>query len=127
MAGIAANVSARETARLIGSDKVEGTAVRRSNGDKVGTIERVMIDKRSGKVAYAVMSFGGFLGIGDKLFAVPLPALSYRPTEDTFVLHVDKETLKRAPGFDKNHWPNMSDRAWGEEIYSHYGYSPYWE
>ena len=79
------------------------------------------------RVAYAILSFGGFLGVGNKFFAVPLPALSYRPTEDTFVLHVDKETLKRAPGFDKNQWPNMSDRTWGEEIYSHYGYSPYWE
>ncbi|HEX5321752.1 MAG TPA: PRC-barrel domain-containing protein, partial [Stellaceae bacterium] len=58
--------AARETARLIGSDKVEGTAVRRTDGDKIGTIERVMIDKRSGKAAYAVMTFGGFLGIGSE-------------------------------------------------------------
>jgi uncharacterized protein YrrD len=60
------DVAARETVRLIASDKVEGTPVRRSNGDKLGTIERVMIDKRTGKVAYAVISFGGFLGIGEK-------------------------------------------------------------
>jgi hypothetical protein len=64
MATVGPDVMMRETAHLIGSDKVEGTPVRRSNGDKIGTIERVMIEKRSGRVAYAVMTFGGFLGIG---------------------------------------------------------------
>jgi PRC-barrel domain len=71
MADLAGDVSARETARLIGSDKVQGTAVRRSNDDKVGTIERVMIDQCSGKVAYAVLSFGGFLGIGTNIVLCP--------------------------------------------------------
>lgn len=66
MATVGPDAMVRETARLISSDKVEGTPVRRSNGDRIGTIERVMIDKRSGKVAYAVMTFGGFLGIGEE-------------------------------------------------------------
>ena len=69
----------RETASLIGSDKVEGTPVYRSNGDRVGQVERVMIDKLSGKVAYAVMSFGGFLGIGEDYYPLPWPLLTYNP------------------------------------------------
>ena len=71
MATVRPDVMVRETAHLIASDKVEGTPVRRSDGDRIGTIERVMIDKRSGKVAYAVMTFGGFLGIGEEYRALP--------------------------------------------------------
>ena len=67
----------RETSTLIGSDKVEGTNVYRSNGDKIGSIERIMLDKQSGKVAYAVMSFGGFLGIGHEHYPVPWSLLTY--------------------------------------------------
>jgi len=76
MATVRPDVTARETTRLIASDKVEGTPVRRSNGDKIGTIERVMLDKRSGCVAYAVMSFGGFLGIGEEYRALPWKVLN---------------------------------------------------
>ena len=112
---------------VLSSSRICKDHVKNAAGENLGKIEDLVIDHLQGRVAYAILSFGGFLGVGNKLFAVPLPALSYRPTEDTFVLHVDKETLKRAPGFDLNQWPNMSDRAWGEEIYSHYGYSPYWE
>ena len=69
----------RETHSLIASDKVEGTPVRRTSGDKIGTIERVMIDKRSGKVAYAVMSFGGFMGLGEEYYTLPWGVLDIQP------------------------------------------------
>src|SRR6266480_6009961 len=97
MAAIGSDASARETVHLIGSDKVEGTAVRHSNGDKLGTIERVMIDKRSGKVAYAVMSFGGFLGIGDEYRALPWSVLQYNEALDAYELNITDDQLRGAP------------------------------
>jgi hypothetical protein len=72
-------------------------------------------------------SFGGFLGMGDKLFAIPWGALAVDKIEKRFVLNVDKERLKLAPGFDKEHWPNMGDRAWGSQVYTYYGAKPYWD
>ena len=89
-ATVGPEVMARETARLIASDKVEGTPVRRSNGDKLGTIQRVMIDKRTGKVAYAVMTFGGFLGIGDEYRAFPWSVLRYNEDLDAYELNARK-------------------------------------
>jgi PRC-barrel domain len=87
-------LEARETHSLIGSDKVEGTAVYRSNGDKVGTIERVMIDKISGKVAYAVMSFGGFLGIGEDHYPLPWKLLTYNPRLEGYEVNVGEQQLR---------------------------------
>src|SRR5271165_6082222 len=92
----------RETANLIGSDKVEGTPVYRSNGERAGTIERVMIDKMSGKVAYAVMSFGGFMGIGEDYYPLPWSALTYNPQFDGYVVNVSDEQLKGAPRFTRH-------------------------
>ena len=89
--------SHRETSSLIGSDKVEGTAVYRSNGDKVGSIERIMIDKRSGKVAYAVMSFGGFLGIGEDYYPLPWSLLTYNPQLEGYEVNIAEQQLKGAP------------------------------
>src|SRR6478752_10375644 len=87
----------RETAHLIGSDKVEGTPVRRSNGDKIGTIERVMIEKRSGKVAYAVMSFGGFMGLGEDYYTLPWSVLKYNTQLDAYELNLNEDQLRGAP------------------------------
>jgi hypothetical protein len=126
MADVAADVSARETARLIGSDKVEGTAVRRSNGDKIGTIERVMIDKRSGKVAYAVMSFGGFLGIGDEYRALPWSVLRYNDDLDAYELNVTEAQLKGAPSPARGWDTGTVDRGWERNIHDYYRASPYW-
>ena len=85
-----------------------------------------MIDLENGRIAYAVLSFGGFLGMGDKLFAIPWSALTVDKVEKRFILNVDKEVLKRASGFDKDNWPNMSDRTWGTGVYTYYGAKPYW-
>ena len=90
----------RETVSLIGSDKVEGTAVYGADDQKIGSIERVMIDKISGRGSYAVLSFGGVMGIGSKPFAVPWNALRLDTEEKCFRLDVDSEALDDAPGFD---------------------------
>jgi hypothetical protein len=87
----------RETSNLIGSDKVEGTPVYRLNGDNIGQIERVMIDKIRGKVAYAVMSFGGFLGIGEDYYPLPWSVLTYNPTLGGYEVEITDQQLKNAP------------------------------
>jgi hypothetical protein len=86
-----------------------------------------MLDVPSGRVAYAVLSSGGFLGIGDKLFAIPWSALTLDADNKCFILNIDKERLKNAPGFDKDHWPSMADQRWATEVHSYYQRRPYWE
>jgi hypothetical protein len=116
------------TARTINGDKVINMT-----GEHLGKIEDLMIDLENGRVAYAVLSFGGFLGLGNKLFAVPWEALSVRPHEHAFVLNVSKEILEKAGGFDKDNWPltceqlATSTREWLANIYTCYGCKPYWE
>src|ERR1700755_279662 len=85
--------------QLIASDRVEGTAVRRSNGDKIGHIERLMIDKISGKVSYAILSFGGFLGMGTNLLPLPWGRLKYNTGFEAYQLDIDEDELRRAPSF----------------------------
>ena len=116
------------TAKTINKDKVINMA-----GEHLGKIEDLMIDLENGRVAYAILSFGGFLGLGNKLFAVPWEALAVRPHEHAFTLNVSKETLEKAEGFDKDNWPltceqlATSTREWLGNIYTCYGYKPYWE
>src|SRR5215213_6239440 len=95
-------LDARESYNLIASDKVEGTAVYRSNGEKVGTIERLMIDKISGKVAYAVMSFGGFMGIGEDYYPLPWSLLTYNPRLEGYEVNIGEQQLKGAPKYSKH-------------------------
>jgi hypothetical protein len=111
----------RETSNLIGSDKVEGTPVYRSNGDRVGQIERVMIDKLSGKVAYAVMSFGGFLGIGEDYYPLPWPVLTYNPTLGGYEVNITEQQLKNAPRYSRHDNWDWSDRARMENVSHYYG------
>src|SRR5688572_18639655 len=105
----------RATTDIIGKDVVNLA------GENVGQIEELIIDAQSARVTYAIMSFGGFLGLGDKLFAVPWVSLSYDPANVQFVMKVDKDLLKNAPGFDKNSWPDLSDPTRQSEIYGYYG------
>ena len=93
------DTSTRQSHSLIASDRVEGTPVRRANGDKIGTIERLMIDKLSGNVAYAVLSFGGFLGMGQKHVPIPWARLTYDRTLGAYHLDLTDEELSRAPSF----------------------------
>jgi uncharacterized protein YrrD len=104
-----------------------GDAVRNSAGEDLGKIEDIMLDVRNGQIAYAVLSFGGFLGVGNKLFAVPWSALTLDTDNECFVLDVSKERLKDAPGFDKDRWPTMADPRWQGEIDTYYGRPAYWE
>lgn len=111
---------------LIASDRIEGTAVRRANGDRIGHIERLMIDKVSGKVSYAVMSFGGFLGIGSNLLAVPWAALNYNRSLDAYQLDIDDDELRSAPSFTEKRDFDWGDRSQEEALHRHYGVAPYW-
>jgi hypothetical protein len=122
-----ADLSVRETARLIASDKVEGTSVRRSNGDKIGTIERVMIDKQTGKAAYAVMTFGGFLGIGEDYRALPWSTLRYNEQLDAYELNLTDDQLRSAPIASTGFYDTgVADRRWEDDIHRHYNATPYW-
>jgi uncharacterized protein YjbJ (UPF0337 family)/sporulation protein YlmC with PRC-barrel domain len=122
-----AQTSTLTHARVMAVGTLTGYRVVNPAGDDLGQIEDIAIDMESGRIAYAVLSFGGFLGIGDKFFAIPWEALRPSSVEGAFILHVDREALANAPGFDKAHWPEMADRQWGAGIYDYYGYRPYWE
>jgi len=119
-----------KTAREIGfivrvTKDVIGKKVVNYGRETIGEITEVVIDSAAGRITYAILSFGGFLGLGDKLFAVPWVSLSYDRTHDAFVMKADKNLLKNAPGFDKNNWPDMSDPTRISEIYKYYGSDPY--
>ncbi len=107
--------------RVLGAGTLTGDRVRNKTGEDVGKIEEIMIDLESGRVAYAVLSFGGFLGIGDKLFMVPWRAMTVDQSAQEFVLDVSRKQLEKAPGFDKNNWPDMSDAGYGRHV------DAYWE
>lgn len=105
---------------LMGAGTLLGNDVYNHNDEDLGDIKEIMLDTQSGKVIYAVLSFGGFLGMGEKLFAVPWNALTLDTENKRFVLNVEKDRLKLAPGFDNDKWPNMSDPSWVKEINSYY-------
>lgn len=109
------------------ASSVIGTDVVNPQSESLGDIKEIVLDPRSGRIAYAVVSFGGFLSMGEKLFAVPFSALKYNPEDNEYVLSVSKERLEQAPGFDKDHWPAMTDERWNREVYKFYDRSPYWE
>lgn len=117
----------RRYRRVLAASTLTGDSVKNSAGEDLGKVDEIMIDIPSGRVAYAVLSFGGFLRMGNKLFAVPWNALKVDEDRKHFVLDVDKTKLENAPGFDKSNWPDMADQSWGTQIYSYYGRTPYWE
>ncbi len=109
-------LAADETDRLISSEKVEGTAVYNRNGEQLGSIHHLMIDKFTGQVAYAVMSFGGFLGIGERYHPLPWKMLSYDTRLGGYVVDLDRSRLEGAPGFTSSDIPNWSDRAYTSRV-----------
>ena len=113
-------IEREEGHRLISSDRVEGTAVYSAKGEKIGTIDHLMIGERSGRVEYAVMSFGGFLGMGESYHPLPWEALDYDTDKDGYVVDVDKERLQQAPSYGEDQRPDY-DRDYGQAIYSYYG------
>jgi sporulation protein YlmC with PRC-barrel domain len=116
-----AGINTHRTSQIVGAD------VENAQGEDLGKIEDLVLDPQNGRVSYAVLSFGGFLGLGEKYFAIPWNALQAKAGEDdTMILNVDKEKLQNAPGFDRNNWPDTTNRQWGEEIHAYYGVQPYW-
>jgi hypothetical protein len=115
----------RETASLIGSDKVEGTAVYGPDDRKIGTVQRVMIDKISGKVAYAVVSFGGFLGMGEDYYPMPWTKLDYDTSLGGYRVDITEDQLKGAPKFNRSTDWNWSDRSRDRTVYDYYS-TPLW-
>lgn len=109
------------------TDYIIGCKMVNAQNENIGKVEDLAIDAFAGRVAYAILSFGGFLGVGNKYFAIPWNAFRFNLSDKTALLNVDKRLLENAPGFDKDNWPNFSDMALGSRIYSHYGYTPYWE
>lgn len=107
------------------NDTLIGNDVYSRKAEMLGEVKEIMLDIRTGRIAYAVLSFGGVIGIGDKLFAIPWEALTLDTMNKRFVLDVEKERLERAPGFDKDKWPDMANPAWAEDIHAYYGSAMY--
>ena len=115
------------SSHVLSASSLMSNDVKNTSGEDLGKIEDFMLDTDSGRIVYAVLSFGGFLGLGEKLFAVPMSALRLDTDDKCFRLDTSKESLKAAPGFDKDHWPNMADQKWGSGVHAHYGQQPYWK
>lgn len=107
--------------RLMGADTLNGNDVYNKSGDDLGDVKEIMLDMQTGRVSYAVLSFGGFLSMGEKLFAVPWEALTLDTANKRFTLDVEKTRLEEAPGFNKDNWPNMADPTWAKSIHAYYG------
>ena len=118
-------VATDETDRLISADKVEGTAVYNHMGERLGTVHTVMIDKYTGQVAYAVMSFGGFLGIGESYHPLPWKVLTYDTRQGGYVVDLDRSRLEAAPSYTISDMPNWSDQSYRRRIDEYYGVPPY--
>jgi PRC-barrel domain len=114
------------SARLIAGSRVSGTSVYDTSGQSLGTIEDVMIDKLSGRIAYAVMSFGGFLGIGSQHHPLPWTTLKYDTALGGYVVNLDRQMLEGAPAYSDDETADWEDRAWGQRVHDYYRAEPYW-
>ena len=111
---------------VMAASTLTGNDVMNRAEQKLGKIQDIMLDVPSGRIAYAVLSRGGLLGVGDKLFAIPWGALTLDTVHHCFVLDVPEERMKEAEGFDKDHWPSMADRTWATRIHEYYNQPTYW-
>jgi sporulation protein YlmC with PRC-barrel domain len=111
----------RLNSRVLSASTLSSDDVYNPKGEKLGSIKELMLDIKSGKVCYAVLSFGGFLSLGEKLFAVPWSALTVDTENKRIVMDTNEERLKNAPGFDTDHWPNMADATWEKGVHAYYG------
>ncbi len=127
MANIQQTDPEKRERRVMSASSLSGDRVKNAAGEDLGKVKEIMVDVPTGRVAYAVLSFGGLLGMGDKLFAIPWDVLTLDEDKKEFLLNLDENILDNAPGFDKDNWPDMADRTWGSRIYSYYGVRPYWE
>jgi len=112
---------------IMAAATLDGNKVMTSDGEHVGKISDIMLDVRGGRIAYAVLSEGGFLGVGAKLHAIPWSALTLDTAEKCFYIDIAAQRLKDDPGFDEDHWPSMADEAWGTSTHSYYNRQPYWQ
>lgn len=119
-------IEKEETSNLISTQKVEGTSVYNGDGDQLGSVDSLMVNKLTGKVAYAVMSFGGFLGIGESYHPLPWGVLNYDTGKDGYVVNLTKDQLKGAPTFGRNEEHRLTDRDYEQSVHKHYGITPYW-
>jgi sporulation protein YlmC with PRC-barrel domain len=117
---------ATEKGRLISAEKVQGTPVLNAKGEDLGHVAEIMIDKYSGRVAYAVLKYGSVLGLGGKLFALPWDVLKYDTRWNAYVVNIAEEKLRDAPSFDAANPPDMADPRWGKHIHAYYGLSASW-
>jgi hypothetical protein len=117
-----AAVATEETNNLISADKVTGTSVYNRQGKKLGSVYGVMLNKSTGQVAYAIMSFGGFLGIGESYHPLPWRALTYDTRQDGYVVDIDRSRLEGAPSYTTRDEPNWSDRSYGQRVDQYYGF-----
>jgi sporulation protein YlmC with PRC-barrel domain len=115
------------TGRLIAASQVSGTAVYNLKGERLGKIEDLIIDKISGRIVYAVLSFGGFLGIGDRHYPLPWPQLRYDVTFGGYAVNLDKRILEGAPSYGVGEEGDWEDPAWGRSVYDYYKTKPYWD
>ncbi len=106
------------------SEEVVGVSVENPQGDDLGEIKELMIDKHSGMVQFVVLDFGGFLGMGNKLFAMPWELFSYNNERNCFIIAVEKDKLEKMKGFDGEKWPNMADPTWSSNLYHQFGLTP---
>ena len=111
---------------LMAASTLDGNKVMSSDGGHIGKISRIMLDVRGGRIAYAVLSSGGFLGIGDTLHAIPWSALTLDTDDKCFLLDAPAEQIRNAPSFDQDNWPSMADIQWGTSVHAYYNRSPYW-
>lgn len=111
---------------VMAASSLNGNKVMSSDGEHVGKIVDIMLDVRSGRIAYAVLSSGGFLGVGNRLHAIPWSALTLDTDDRCFILDASAERIKNAPGFDKDNWPSMADIPWGTSVHKYYNRLPYW-
>lgn len=111
---------------IMAASTLDGNDVVNLAGDKLGDIKEIMLDVPNGRIAYAVLSRGGLLGVGDKLFAIPWGALTLDSNRKCFVLDISEESLKDSDGFDKDNWPSMADDTWARGVYQRYNQPPYW-
>jgi sporulation protein YlmC with PRC-barrel domain len=111
---------------VMAATTLDGNKVVSSDGEHVGKISDIMLDVRGGRVAYAVLSEGGFLGMGTTLHAIPWSALTLDTDEKCFRVDITAEQIKNEPGFDKDHWPSMADTQWATTVHQYYNREPYW-
>lgn len=114
--------------KLLSASSIDGTSVKNPVGEDIGKLKDLMVDWNSGNVVYAVMSCGGFLGMGEKLFAVPLESFTFKDNDnggEHAILNVKKEDLKDAPGFDKDNWPKQPDYKFIDSVHTFYGHDKY--